>query len=454
MKILIVSYYFPPLNSIGSLRPYSWAKYWSKMGHEVTVLTTTKTTLTYNLKSAMSGFKLIEMNSTLFNYLNKMFTSVQKAKRTIDSNSITNNGPRRGLISLIKQGIVSFLMSLRQKTGIFSTVRMPDLTDVYLVSFACSLHKLENYDVCISTSGPYVTHVIGYILKRSNRTRYHIVDYRDLWTQNHDFKGLFPFSFIEEFVEKRINCEADLITTVSNPVQNTLKNKYRRENVVTIENGFDPEDYIGNEQSILPEFWSKDNIIILYTGTIYPRFRDPSPLFSAIKRIMNSKNSKLLQTFEIDFIGGCGNIDVLINRFGVSDYVKYRGYYPREVVLEMQKSADVLLFLESSDGKRKGVVTGKLYEYLFSGSPIWGIGMGNDSDTGQLITESGRGKCFEKNTDDIERELISLLSDKNEYKRSILRDLPNGYLEKYTRENLAAKLLDAFQSTLQNRKLS
>ena len=37
MNILIVSHYFPPGNSIAALRPYSWAKYWSRMGHQVTV---------------------------------------------------------------------------------------------------------------------------------------------------------------------------------------------------------------------------------------------------------------------------------------------------------------------------------------------------------------------------------------------------------------------------------
>ena len=39
LKILIVSCYFPPLNVIGGMRVYFWAKYWSKMGHEICVVT-------------------------------------------------------------------------------------------------------------------------------------------------------------------------------------------------------------------------------------------------------------------------------------------------------------------------------------------------------------------------------------------------------------------------------
>ncbi|MCP5051582.1 MAG: glycosyltransferase family 4 protein, partial [bacterium] len=41
MKILIVAYYYPPINSGGTMRPVKMAKYLPRMGHEVTVLTQT-----------------------------------------------------------------------------------------------------------------------------------------------------------------------------------------------------------------------------------------------------------------------------------------------------------------------------------------------------------------------------------------------------------------------------
>ena len=44
MKILIISYYYPPetYSIIASLRPLSWAKYWSQQGYEIHILTTSK----------------------------------------------------------------------------------------------------------------------------------------------------------------------------------------------------------------------------------------------------------------------------------------------------------------------------------------------------------------------------------------------------------------------------
>ena len=42
MRIVIVTYNWPPRNAIGTHRPYSWARYWSEAGAKITVLTAAK----------------------------------------------------------------------------------------------------------------------------------------------------------------------------------------------------------------------------------------------------------------------------------------------------------------------------------------------------------------------------------------------------------------------------
>ena len=39
LKITIITYSWPPRNSISVHRPYSWARYWSQQGHDITILT-------------------------------------------------------------------------------------------------------------------------------------------------------------------------------------------------------------------------------------------------------------------------------------------------------------------------------------------------------------------------------------------------------------------------------
>ena len=39
LRIVIITYSWPPRNSISTHRPYSWARYWSEKGEKVTVIT-------------------------------------------------------------------------------------------------------------------------------------------------------------------------------------------------------------------------------------------------------------------------------------------------------------------------------------------------------------------------------------------------------------------------------
>lgn len=68
-KILIITHYFPPINAIASHRPYSWAKYWSRMGNDITVLTTKKEPKSNDLNLDCSFFKVIEAENIIRNKL-------------------------------------------------------------------------------------------------------------------------------------------------------------------------------------------------------------------------------------------------------------------------------------------------------------------------------------------------------------------------------------------------
>ncbi|RMG05815.1 MAG: hypothetical protein D6735_04915 [Acidobacteria bacterium] len=65
-KILIVTAFFPPQNSIASLRSYSWAKYWSQSGYNVTVLTTPKTLHYANINIPKADYQVLEIPIPFF----------------------------------------------------------------------------------------------------------------------------------------------------------------------------------------------------------------------------------------------------------------------------------------------------------------------------------------------------------------------------------------------------
>ena len=433
-KILIITYYFPPKNAIASHRPYSWAKYWSRMGHDVTVLTMKDVRHDNNLNLDCSNFNIIRIESKLYNFLSKFLFKEKATQQTTDA---CIDKYKKQKILRYKSVLINYLKSIKRKTGIFSTVRMPDLTDIYIFEIYKILKHIDKYDVCVSTAGPYCVHIIAYILKIKKSFNYWIADYRDLWTQHPFLTGLFPFSFFEKVIEYIINKSANAIITVSTPLQEIIREKYKLKNVFVIENGFDIDDLEVLKHK--PPLWNDNKIRIVYTGTIYPYTQDPTPLFLAIKEIEHSDQNNLLNNLEIIFAGSRSNLDELIEKYKVSKYVKYVGRVSREYSLLMQRDADILLFLESDNNE--GVLTGKIFEYLFSKTHIWAIGITEESFIGKFINDSGNGTCFGNDVVKIKSALLKILSSNSneKYEKKYGNEL---FLQRYTRENLAKKYID------------
>lgn len=114
---------------------------------------------------------------------------------------------------------------MRARYGILSTCRMPDHTDRWVMP-AFNYVSDENWDLVVSTGGPYAVHNVAYRLKEKRMTSHWIADWRDLWVDNHIYPGLWPLTIVENICERRWMDRADFITTVSDPLAAVLKNKY------------------------------------------------------------------------------------------------------------------------------------------------------------------------------------------------------------------------------------
>jgi glycosyltransferase involved in cell wall biosynthesis len=432
LKILIISHYFPPMNSIASHRPYSWAKYWSKIGHDVTVLTSENNTTKVDLD-------LISKNFTIKTY-KTLYSKVGSLRNNVKEVSIN---PKKNKMDL-KKRLFSFLKSIHSYLGTLGVftwdARMPNIVATGQRNAYQQVN--EEWDLVVSTFAPYSTHQIAYRLKKNGLAKKWIADYRDLWTETHLYYGLFPFTLYEEYLENKINITADIITTVSEPLAKQIKEKYHLENVEVIENGFDLDDLDNIPKE---KYWNDNKIRIIYTGSIYKDYQDPSPLFAAIQEISLSNEKKLLNDFEVLFAGGeKANLNELIDKYKVNRYVKYLGMLKRKEVLHMQRDATILLFLEFESEKTKGILTGKLFEYLASGTEIWVLGLDESSSVGQIIKKSNQGISFGKNIDLLKTKLIELLSRKVIRKNKVNSEL----LEYYSRKRLAEKMICLFEKKI------
>jgi glycosyltransferase involved in cell wall biosynthesis len=199
-------------------------------------------------------------------------------------------------------------------------------------------------------------------------------------------------------------------------------------------------------EDISPEpYWKDEKVRLVYTGSLW-FWQDPSPLFEAIREIANSPQKNLLDKLEVIFVGmTSGNLHNLIQKYGVEEWVKYGGNLPREDALRMQRDAHALIFLEFAGVD--GILTGKLFEYLFSGTKILGIGTVDNIGPGKLIKESGHGINFGKDVQKIKDYLVKLLvSGKKEYVEKNIK-----FLEKFTRKRQAEKVLELVEKYKQKK---
>ncbi len=329
-----------------------------------------------------------------------------------------------------KQGISnSFINRIRQKTGILSACRMPDITDLWSIKAYKRVKNEKPWDIVISSLGPYTVHGIAQKMKKNGLTKRWIADYRDLWNENHVYGGLFPFTIIEKFLEKHWLKHADTITTVSEGLKKSLQKISFNIPVSVIMNGFNP-----NLIDDAPINIKQDKFQIIYTGTIYEQKRDPTPLFIAINELLEEKSLNR-DSLEILFFGKQSkSIENLKEHFSLMGVVRQMGEVNQIKSFTVQKSADALLFLEAPGKKHNGVLTGKLFEYLYSGKPIIGIGIDAKSASGNIIEGTNSGVVCGVDSEKIKSMILSLIN--KSYQKKQNRNL----IMEYTRENQAKKI--------------
>ena len=148
MKILIITYNWPPRNSIGTHRPYSWAKHWAGQGASVTVLTSEKCSFDAPLDLALPAIPGVEVVSVFY-----LGTRRQSLKETSDAR----------LPKSMAFWAVHFLKRARfvlsKALGLSIDVRGRWTKPAW--SHAFELMSDNQFDVVVSTYGPAAAHRVA-----------------------------------------------------------------------------------------------------------------------------------------------------------------------------------------------------------------------------------------------------------------------------------------------------
>lgn len=417
MRILIITYGFPPLNSVASLRPYSFAKAFANQGHEVTVATAAKPSNPLDLALDCSKFEVIEVRSKLLAQLYRGLSINQGTSPSVRSNR--------------SRSFLNRLNQLRTRRGLLVLGRLPDLLDLLIRPTKKALAG-RKWDLVISSYAPRYCHEVAATLRSNGSASYWVADFRDLWTLHHQFKGLFPFTVLEQRLERRYLRQADLVTTVSAELSRNLAEHAERP-VAVFSNGFDPDDL---QQLPTTTLFGDDKIHLVYTGTSYPSWGSYKHFLTAVAKLKQAF-PELYARLEITFAGSdIAHLGKRSADLGLTEAIKFIGPQIRPIALQMQRDSHVQLFFEPSKGT--GIATGKLFEYISSGTLVWRIGPARSTVATELLDQSATGIDLGQDSGSISQALASLVRDGKKPGIS-----PNqAIIDRYDRQLIASRLLE------------
>ncbi len=372
-RVLLVTPFFPPQHAAASLRTASFARVWAELGADVTVLTTKKRRDQQGMPAKVPGVQVQEIAFQVKGFIERARADHKREQA---------GEPK---IGSTKEGRAA---KVKRWTGAYSAARMPDVTDAW-VRPAVAWAKLHGpWDIVVSSIGPYTAHLVALKLKQAGVAARWVGDYRDLWTGNHIYHGLFPFTLKEKYLERRCLAAMDHVTAVSAPLAKWLQRR-TKVTVDIIPNGFDPE----TERSVqsLPE--SEPAFRLVYTGSIHRRGQSPEPLLQALK-ILDMGRDKSSLPIRLVVAGSSQPLwSARANKLGILHMIEGRGLLAQEDSLSLQASADALIVLDW-DHVDAGVLTTKLCEYLPCDAPVLAIGARQGSGecvVEQVLQATGRG---------------------------------------------------------------
>ena len=364
LRILIVSHFFPPLSSIGSQRPYGWARRWADLGHHVQVLTTEKLAHDGSLDMALDldGIRV------------ETVPYVRGLPRATGQTGPISRSARWERLKRHTRGV-------RRGLGMFADLRL--LAWRPLLRRARALHDHTRFDFVISTYEPALSHLVASALARDTALPW-IADYRDLW--HVDVLGLtFPLAArASAAIERRTVSRATLISTVSQGLAVELGRHCPRPVFVSY-NGY----LEGGPSPPAPP--ATDELRLVHTGRFYETGRNPEPLLRALA-LLRDRAPERAARVRVDLYGAVDPwLVASVRRHRVEDLVHLRGPVPFFESLAAQKRATALLFFDWTGDDLEGVVSGKLFEYLGSGRPIVFVGSRADSEAAGIVDACGAG---------------------------------------------------------------
>ena len=435
-KVLIITYYWPPSGGAGVQRWLKFVKYLREYGWEP-VIYTPENPEAPALDPSLE--KDIPKNVTIIKRpiwepytIYKRFIGHKKEDR-INAGFLTEK-KKPGLAEKISVWIRgNWFIPDARKFWIKPSVR-----------FLSEYLKENPVEAIVSTGPPHSMHLIALGLKKKLNLPW-LADFRDPWTTIDFYKDLKLSRSSDakhHRLEKEVLETADVLVAVSwhmaEGFGEILGNKGNK--VMVITNGYDETDFPNTGIKTSSKF------TISHVGAMNAD-RNPKILWAALKELL-VEIPGLKSDLEIRLIGKSDlSVNEELEKNSLHSFVKRTEYLPHDQTASAMQEAQVLLLALNDTPNTKGVVSGKLFEYLAAKRPILCIGK-EDGDAAKIINGSTAGTVCD-------------FKDKEKMK-AVVKEWYSGYLNDnlvvqtdtintYSRKELTGRIAGLLQSMIKGR---
>jgi glycosyltransferase involved in cell wall biosynthesis len=359
MKLLLVTMYFPPAGGGGVQRPLKFASHLPALGIETHVL-------------APDDSKWVHEDTDLALPTQAW---IHRARYV---------GPRGRRIADELHGRSGLDLALRRASTVGRRLLLPDENVTWnatAIPKAISIVRSEGIDAVLTTSPPGSVHLIGAAVQKATGVKW-VADLRDSIAlhahRSAEGAGARAKQKARAGVAHLVAKRADAIVAAAESIAVETRGLEPRGPVLTIANGCDFDDFAGFD------YTRGDRFRLTHAGSFFGK-RDPKPFLQALA-------DSGLEDVTVRFVGDFRPGDrEFMESLGVADRVELIEYVPRRESLRLQRDSDALLLLiPEAGGRGRGVLSGKVFEYLAAERPVLAV-VPEDGAAAQLVRDTGAG---------------------------------------------------------------